>query len=149
MISCIRTNSENADFQKLVAGLDEELRILDGDEHVFYAQLNKTDLIKHVIVAYENGMPVGCGAIRAYADDTIEVKRMFVPVTHRGKKISSKVLSELEKWAKELNYKKLILETGKKQIAAIGLYSTSGYLITPNFGKYIGVENSVCFEKIL
>lgn len=147
MIACQRTDSDNPDFQKLVIQLDAYLRILDGDDHLFYAQLNKTDSIKHVIVAYQNEEPVGCGAIRKYADDTVEVKRMYVLENQRSKGIASAILNELETWAKELNYKKCILETGKRQSEAINLYHKNGYTMIENYGKYKNMENSVCFEK--
>jgi putative acetyltransferase len=147
MISTSRTNSNDPAFQELVKALDLELQIRDGEEHAFYAQLNKTDHIKHVILAWENNEAVGCGALRAYTDDTMEVKRMFVPLQHRRKGIASVVLSELENWCRELGYQKCILETGRNQPEAIAMYKRNQYKIIPNFGKYIGVENSVCFEK--
>ncbi len=147
MISSSRTNSNDPAFQELVKALDIELQIRDGEEHAFYAQLNKTDHIKHVIVAWENNEAVGCGALRTYTDDTMEVKRMFVPLQHRRKGIASVVLSELENWCRELGYQKCILETGKNQPEAIAMYQRNQYKIIPNFGKYTGVENSVCFEK--
>ncbi len=149
MIACLRTNSDNPDFQKLVVALDAYLRILDGDDHLFYAQLNKTDSIKHVIVVYQNGEPIGCGAIRHYSEDTVEVKRMYVLENQRGKGIASTILNELENWAKELSYKKCILETGKKQVEAIKLYHKAGYIVIENYGQYKNMESSVCFEKIL
>ena len=46
-------------------------------------------------------------------------------------------------------YAQFILETGKKQPEAIALYTKKGYHITPNYGQYAGVENSVCFEKYI
>ncbi len=147
MISTSRTNSNDPAFQELVKALDLELQIRDGEEHAFYAQLNKTDHIKHVVLAWENNEAVGCGALRAYTDDTMEVKRMFVPLQHRRKGIASVVLSELENWCRELGYKKCILETGKNQPEAIAMYQRNKYKIIPNSGKYTGVENSVCFEK--
>ncbi|MBN8673249.1 MAG: GNAT family N-acetyltransferase [Chitinophagales bacterium] len=147
MISTSRTNSNDPAFQELVKALDLELQIRDGEEHAFYAQLNKTDHIKHVVLAWENNEAVGCGALRAYTDDTMEVKRMFVPLQHRRKGIASVVLSELENWCRELGYNRCILETGKNQPEAIAMYQRNQYTIIPNFGKYTGVENSVCFEK--
>ena len=149
MITCRRTNSDNPDFRKLVVVLDAYLRILDGDDHLFYAQLNKTDSIKHVMVVYQNGEPIGCGAIRHYSEDTVEVKRMYVLENQRGKGIASTILNELENWAKELTYKKCILETGKKQVEAIKLYHKAGYTLIENYGQYKNMESSVCFEKIL
>jgi len=149
MISCTRTNSENRDFQKLVRELDEDLKIRDGDDHVFYAQFNKIDKIQHSIVVHENGIPVGCGAIKVYSPDTMEVKRMYVIPEKRGQGIASFILKQLELWALELSYSKCLLETGKKQPEAIALYKKNGYKIIPNYGQYENVENSVCFEKIL
>jgi putative acetyltransferase len=145
----LRTNSENKDFQNLVAALDEDLAIRDGDEHPFFAQFNKLDSIKYVIVAYDAAIAVGCGAIKQYDDCTMEVKRMFVPTEYRGKGIASFLLTELETWAIELSHTRCILETGKKQFEAVKLYHKSLYSVIPNYGQYHGVESSVCFEKRL
>ncbi len=143
----LRTNSANIDFITLVAALDADLAVRDGSEHSFYAQFNKLDLIRHVVIAYKNNTPAGCGAIKEFSAGVMEVKRMYVPEQFRGGGVASAVLQELEKWAKEMQYEKCVLETGKKQPEAIGLYRKNGYSITANYGQYIGVENSVCFEK--
>lgn len=147
MINLIRTNSDNKDFIDLVKLLDAELAEIDGEEHVFYAQLNKTDTIKHVIIAYENEKPISCGAIREHSSTMMEVKRMYTLPGYRGKGLATKVLNELEKWAAELSYQKCILETGWRQPDAIRLYEKNGYSRIPNYGKYAGIVNSVCFEK--
>lgn len=149
MIILKRTNSENPDFIQLVKLLDADLAIRDGEEHLFYSQFNTLDKIKHVVIAYEEKIPVGCGAIKEYCPDKMEVKRMYVSPYHRNKGIASKILYELENRARELSYKKCILETGKKQPEAIGLYKKTGYTLIENYGQYAGVKNSVCFEKIL
>lgn len=149
MVSFIRTTSDNTDFKELVALLDADLRVRDGDEHAFYAQYNKTDAIKHVIVAYDGDVAVGCGAIKEYDAGAMEVKRMYVTEDKRGNGIAYIILKELENWAAELQYQKCILETGKKQPEAIALYLKNNYTIIPNYGQYTGIENSVCFEKRL
>ena len=145
----IRANSEHINFQKLVTQLDADLKIRDGEENLFYAQFNKIDKIKYVIIAFENEIAIGCGAIKEYAIDTMEVKRMYVVPNKREQGFASAILKELEMWAKELKYKKCVLETGKKQPEAIELYKKNGYQIIPNFGQYENVENSICFQKIL
>ena len=94
-------------------------------------------------------MPVGCGAMKEYSPITMEVKRMYTNPESRGMGIATFVLNELEKWALELGYEKCILETGKRQPEAIALYKKNGYLSIPNYGQYVGIENSVCFEKSL
>lgn len=147
MIHIKRTNSGNRDFIELVKLLDADLADRDGTEHLFYAQFNKTALIKQVIVAYENDQAAGCGAIKEYSQGIMEIKRMYTLPASRGKGIASKVLGELEKWATELSCTKCILETGKRQPEAIALYKMNGYQLMPNYGQYAAIENSVCFEK--
>ena len=149
MIQLIRTHSDNPDFIALVRMLDTDLAIRDGADHAFYAQFNKTNKLRFVLVAYQDEQPVGCGAIRELAMDTMEVKRMFVIPEQRGKGIASAILAELEQWARELSFTICVLETGKRQPEAISLYQHNGYRITENYGQYIGMENSVCFRKEL
>jgi GNAT superfamily N-acetyltransferase len=149
MLQLIRTSSENADFRELVALLDHALRVLDGEDHAFYAQFNKLDNIKHAVVAYEEDQPMGCGAFKEYEPGTVEIKRMFVRPERRGQGIAQAVLRELEQWAQVEGYTTTVLETGKRQPEAIRLYEKSGYVFIPNFGQYAGDENSVCMQKQL
>ena len=147
MVELIRTDSDNPDFIELVKCLDADLAERDGIDHLFYAQFNKIDKINCVVVAYENGKPTGCGALKEYTPRSMEIKRMYTSPTSRGKGIATKVLTELEIWAAELSYQMCILETGKRQPEAIELYKKNGYLRIPNYGQYAEIENSVCFEK--
>jgi GNAT superfamily N-acetyltransferase len=149
MISLKRTDSDDIDFKKLVVLLDQNLKIRDGEDHLFYNQFNKTDKIKHVIVFYENDIAVGCGAFREKESDTVEIKRMYVHPDHRKKGIASQVLKALELWAAEIKYPYTVLETGKKQPEAIALYQKSGYSIIPNYPPYEKMDNSVCMKKTL
>ncbi len=149
MIRIKRTNSEDRDFIGLVRHLDADLAERDGDDHAFYAQFNKIDKIKYVVVAYDDDRPIGCGAIKEHSQGVMEVKRMYTSPGSRKQGVASQVLGELEAWASELSSEKCILETGKKQPEAIGLYQRSGYRVIPNYGQYAGIENSVCFEKNL
>ena len=150
MIQYRRTTSEDPDFLMLVAHLDAELAVLDGEDHAFYAQFNKVSFIHHVVVAKaEDGTAVACGGIKVYSPGTIEVKRMYNLPSCRGKGIASLILAELERWASELKYGTFILETGRRQPDAIALYLKNGYHLIPNYGQYEGMENSVCFAKKL
>ena len=149
MIKLIRTTSENLDFQKLVSQLDLYLGIRNGESNDFYAQFNKIDLIRHVVVALLDGQAAGCGAMKQYDEKSMEVKRMFVLPECRGQGVAGGVLRELEQWAGELGMNKCILETGNDMEDAIGLYQKFGYSHIPNYGQYRDVKQSICFEKIL
>lgn len=147
MTSLQRTDSSNPGFIELVKALDAELAERDGGDHSFYAQFNKIDKIRNVVVAFDDNEAVACGAIKEWQPGILEVKRMYTKPQYRGKGIAGKILSALEKWAVELSCHTCVLETGKKQPEAIALYKKNGYKIIPNYGQYKGVDNSVCFEK--
>lgn len=149
MIQLLRTNSEHPDFILLVEQLDAYLRIADGNQHEFYNQYNNIDVLKHVVLAYSDDLPVGCGAIKEFDNNSVEIKRMFTTVKSRGQGVASKILTELETWAKELNYSSCILETGKRQVEAIELYKKNNYSIINNYAPYINVENSICYKLML
>lgn len=149
MITLRRTQADDKDFISLVRLLDADLAIRDGDEHSFYSQFNKIDKLKYVVVAYKDRAPVGCGAIKEFSTDAMEVKRMYVSPDARRYGVATKILADLEAWASELDFRKCILETGKKQPEAIALYEKNGYTRIPNYGQYAGVENSICFEKLI
>ena len=144
-----RTDSQNIHFKEMVLLLDDFLAKRDGDDHAFYDQFNKTNGIKHVVVCFENNIPVGCGAFKKYDNVTVEIKRMFVKPAFRSKGTATAVLKELENWAKENSYTAAILETVKAQPEAIALYNKNGYTLIPNFGQYQNMEKSICMRKDL
>jgi len=149
MIRLLRTDATHPHFIELVRHLDADLAIRDGRGHDFYNQFNKIDDIKYAVVAYDQEQPVGCGAIKQYDSTTMEVKRMYTAPQSRGKGIAAQVLNALESWAIELGYEKCVLETGIRQPEAIALYRKTGYEQIGNYGQYAGVQNSVCFQKVL
>lgn len=142
----VRTTSNNPDFKKLSALFDEYLVDIDGEERDFFAFYNNVQL-DNVLVVYENETAVGCGGFKKFDENTAEIKRMFVHPDQRGKGIASRILSELESWAKEQGFTSYILETSPKLTNAVALYKKTGYHLIPNFGQYIGVENSICMKK--
>jgi GNAT superfamily N-acetyltransferase len=149
MIQFSRTTSLNRDFQLLTSLLDKELWATYPEVQSDYAPHNKIERNETVVLAYIEREPVGCGCFKEYSAETVEMKRMFVKEGHRGKKVSSQLLRELETWAKESGFKWAILETGIRQVAAIGLYQKAGYSLTENYDPYIGMPLSRCFRKLL
>ena len=104
MITIKRTTSDNEDFGNLVVQLDAYLRVLDGEDHAFYAQFNKSNLLKNAVICYENDTAVGIGAYKEFEPNVAEIKRMYTLLESRGKGIAKAILTELEAWAREENY---------------------------------------------
>ncbi|MEQ8302851.1 MAG: GNAT family N-acetyltransferase [Cyclobacteriaceae bacterium] len=148
-LSVIRTDSKHPDFIALVQSLDKALSEIDGEDHGFYAQYNKIDLLNYVVLGYYGSRAVACGAFKPLSGERVEIKRMYVAEEVRGKGIAGQILQELERWAKSLSYKRIVLETGRRQPDAVALYRKHGYQTIPNYGQYIGVANSLCFEKVV
>jgi GNAT superfamily N-acetyltransferase len=102
------------------------------------------------LVAYLDGRPVGCGALRPLAAAGAhvgEIKRMYTSPSARRRGVSRAVLARLESEAVGLGYRRLHLETGLRQPEAIALYETNGYHRIPNYGMYAASELSACFAK--
>lgn len=62
-------------------------------------------------VAYEDGKPVGCGALRKISDDECEMKRIFVKEICRGKGYGKKIVEFLIEQAGVLGFSKIQLST--------------------------------------
>jgi N-acetylglutamate synthase-like GNAT family acetyltransferase len=70
---------------------------------------------------------VAMGALKRVSEDVAEIKRMRVHPDNQGKGFGQHLLTLLEQKAKELGYKKIILDTTIKQIPAQNLYIKNGY----------------------
>jgi putative acetyltransferase len=101
------------------------------------------------VVAYLDGLPLACGALRPIDSETAEVKRMYIQRDHRRRGLGRAVLAYLQREARRLGYKRLLLETGYKQLASIALYESFGFHRIPPFGEYKNDPTSVCYELYL
>jgi putative acetyltransferase len=100
------------------------------------------------VVARLDGHPVGCGAIRpldAPDDPTAEIKRMYVAPEARGKGVGRAVLGALLALARELGYRRAILETGNRNLDAMALYERAGFARVPCYGRYVDDPRSRCY----
>lgn len=144
-----RTTSKDRDFRELINELDADLQ--SRYKHAQYQFNINTDVshLNTVVVAYIQDIAVGCGCFKEVDDDTVEIKRMFVNPYFRGFGVASAVIDELINWARQLFYKKAVLETGKKQPESVKLYTKHGFEIIDNFGPYKGVEESICMMRVI
>ncbi len=149
MMKVIRTTGTNDYFKSLVRELDLELHATYGLIQAQYDKLNTTENINQVVVGYIDDNTVACGCFKMFDQNTVELKRMFVKVEERGSGIASMIIIDLEKWAIEMGFSKVVLETGIKQEAAMRFYTKHGYSKISNYGPYIENPNSICMSKPL
>lgn len=107
------------------------------------------------IIGYLDGIPVATGGWRkplvnnGLRDGDVEIKRMFVVTSARGRGLSRLMLAELERTATAAGARRMVLETGDKQPEAISLYTSSGYSGISPFGYYADHELARHFGKSL
>ena len=85
------------------------------------------------IVGYDEGVADCCGGLKRLPDGACEIKKMYVVPEARGRGIARALLEELERWARELGYTIVRLDTGWRQPHAQSLYERSGYEPIANF----------------
>ncbi len=86
-------------------------------------------------MAYLRDAPVGCGALKHFADGVSDIKRMWVAEPARGLGIGRRLLTELEVRAGEHGTRIVRLETSRLLTEAIALYVSAGYVEVPAFNE--------------
>lgn len=136
------------DALALMAALSRKLETIVGDPgRNSFADWVEGDARHVFIVAYEDGVPVGCGGLRPLGDGVGEIKRMYA--ARPGAGIGAAVLAHLEGVARAAGYAHVRLETRAVNTAALGFYLARGYRRIENYGRYVGRVEAVCFGKIL
>lgn len=147
----VRTDGKNEDFIENCRLLDMDLdrRVGRQIKREKYEKFNQLDEIREAIVVYDDGKPVGGGAIRRYDDETVELKRVFVHSEYQGQGIGSRLVSLLIEWAAQLGYRRMILETGELLAESCAVYRKLGFTVIPNYGPYADMPESLCMAKTI
>jgi len=105
-------------------------------------------------VARDLGQLLGFGAVALRPEDEAglpwaELKRIYVAPAARGRRVGRLLLGRLLDHAKDLGISLFRLETGRKQMEAITLYHSVGFVMRGPFGDYPYNEASVFMELSL
>ena len=148
-----RSSLSSPDAGLLIALLNAELTATfpePGATHFALSSEQLADGDGAFVIAYLDDVAVGCGAVRRLDESTGELKRMYVDPSVRGRGIGRALVTSLEHEARRLGISKVVLETGTRLAAAIGLYEAMGYVRIPPFGEYLASPaTSLCFGKAL
>lgn len=132
------------DVQQLLLQLEQELF------QIYPAMPALTSLQPMLtLVAYQDGQALACVALMPLAEGEAEIKRLFVMPSARRLGLAKRLLHELEQFAVQQGMRRILVETGYLQAAAIMLYQWLGYQQIAPYGTYIGNPVSRCFGKVL
>lgn len=102
------------------------------------------------LVGYDDDVPVACGGWRRRGADDVEIKRMYVAESARGRGLARAMLAELERTASAAGARRVVLNTGYRQTEAIAFYAATGYRRTDQrFGVYAAEPGAFFFTKDL
>ena len=148
VVTLHEVESNNTDLLYLISKLDQYLYERYPSDEVYVIDFSDPDISKTIfVVAYDNEMPIGCGAIRPLDEVTVELKRFFVEPDYRKQGIAGMILNYLHEKAYSLAFSTIRLETGAQQPEAISFYKKHGYVEIEKFGEYVDCGSSLCFEK--
>ncbi len=82
-------------------------------------------------VALAGGEVVGSVALRDLGDKELELKRMYLRPSHRGRGLGKRLLSIPLKWARANGATVIRLDTSERMEAARGLYEAHGFRRVP------------------
>jgi putative acetyltransferase len=151
-LSVAAESFDSDDARRLITALDAGLAELYPPEQRFGPNLKAEHLRDGrgtFLIARDGGRAVGCGAIRLIDSATAEAKRMYVEPGQRGKGVGQAVLAGLEAAARQLGVRRLVLETGIYQDAALVFYRRAGFTPVDCWGEYASSPTSLCMEKPL
>ena len=98
------------------------------------------------VAATLDDVAVACGSIRELDSTSAEIRRIYVRRDYRRRRIGRAVLLHLTAAARRLGYRRLCLETGSRQPAAMARYEGLGFRRIAPFGVYASDPASVCYE---
>jgi N-acetylglutamate synthase-like GNAT family acetyltransferase len=137
----------------LIDALNAELGGLYPEPGATHFRLDPSEVADgrgRFLVVHREGAPVGCGALRLLDAETAELKRMYVAPAVRGTGLGRRLVAALEAEARALGVRRLVLETGVRQAAALALYRATGFDPIPLYGEYRhSPETSICLGKEL
>ncbi len=93
-----------------------------------------------LLIAEQQGGPVGLVGLKPIDVETAEVKRMYVQPATRGGGLGRRLLTELLADAVELGYRRVWLETAVFMVEAHALYRSIGFR---DMAAYAGGESEV------
>ncbi len=128
----------------LVRAATIQLREVDPDDPVartaaglYFAELDRRfpagfdpgdpDHAGTFLLATSGGRPVAYGGVRALAEGTGEIKRMWVDDAWRGAGLGARMLRELEALAVRRGHRRVVLDTNRALTEAIAMYERAGY----------------------
>jgi GNAT superfamily N-acetyltransferase len=102
-----------------------------------------------LLIAYREGRPAGCVALRDLGNGACEMKRMFVASDFRGQRIGKALAERIIAEARTAGYRRMRLDTSRRQNEAIRLYESQGFRrVAPYYPLSEDLKNWLVFFEL-
>ena len=101
-----------------------------------------------ILIFNNDDVAMACVGIRRLSPSLCELKRMYVKEEFRGQRVGALLLENAIEKAKELDYKKMRLDTLSTMQGAISLYKSHGFEEIESY-RFNPMEGALFFEKNL
>ena len=145
------TDGNDESFREFYLKTEEYYsKIVGGKQNrTGFIPYNLSESISDVVIASVDGIDVGCAGLKRYNDTDVEVKRVWVEPECRGKHIATEMMDMIEHRAREMGFKRAILQTRPIMPDAVGLYEKRGYVLIDNYPPYDKLEGAICMALML
>ena len=142
----IWTDGNNEEFHRFYLETEDYYSSIVGGKknREGFIPYNLSESISDVLLAYMDGVAVGCAGLKKYNDSDVEIKRVWVEPDYRGRHIATELMDRIEDKAREMGFKRAVLQTRPIMEDAVGLYEKRGYKLIGNYPPYDKLEGAIC-----
>lgn len=142
----IWTDGNNEEFHQFYLETEDYYSSIVGGKknREGFIPYNLSESISDVLLAYMDGVAVGCAGLKKYNDSDVEIKRVWVEPDYRGRHIATELMDRIEDKAREMGFKRAVLQTRPIMEDAVGLYEKRGYELIGNYPPYDKLEGAIC-----
>ena len=121
-------------FHEYVKWLDIDLKFQDFDNEMKAMPGKYAPPKGELLLARDdNGLAVGCVALRLLNEDACEMKRVWVRDVAKGQGVGKALVTHIIRCAQKLGYMRMRLDTLSRMTAAISMYKSFGFVDIPAY----------------
>jgi len=125
-------NYDNLDFKSLCLKLDEfQNDIVPERASLGFSSLAGLEKLQKILLMYDKDKAIATAALKAIDGTIGEIVRVYTDEEYRGKGLAKILINKIIEFAKELGYKKLILDVWEYNLSARAVYKKLGFVEIP------------------
>lgn len=114
-------------IEEYAASLDLDLSFQGFEQEIEHLSSEYGPPAGAFFLAVENGQAIGCIGLHRFFEEVGEIKRLYVAPAGRGRGVARALVERVLNAARELGYRRLLLDTLPSMKEARSLYQSMGF----------------------